>query len=41
MDNGGGFISKAFNDFLSKHSIAQQILSPYTLQQNNVVEQTN
>src|SRR5450631_1333284 len=40
-DNGGEYISKAFDDFLSKHGIARQNSSPYTPQQNGVAERAN
>ena len=41
VTNGEEYITKAFNDFLSKHGLARQNLSPYTLQQNTVVVRTN
>ena len=40
-DNDGKYISKAFDDFLIKHDIVRKNLSPYTPQQNGVVEQAN
>ena len=40
-DNGGEYISKAFDDFLNKHGIARQTSSPYTPQQNGVAERAN
>ena len=40
-DNGGEYISKAFDDFLSKNGIARQNSSPYTPQQNGVAERAN
>jgi len=40
-DKDGKYISKAFDDFLSKHDIAQDTSSPYTPQQNDVAERAN
>ena len=40
-DNGGEYISKAFDDYLSKHGVARQTSSPYTPQQNGVAERAN
>jgi len=40
-DNGGEYVSKVFDDFLSKHDIARQNSSPYTPQQNGVAERAN
>ena len=40
-DNDGEYVSKTFDDFLSKHDIARQNLSSYMPQQNGVAEQTN
>ena len=40
-DNGGKYIYKAFDDFLSKHGIARQNSVPYTPQQNRVAERAN
>ena len=41
MDSGGENVSKAFDDFWSKHGIAWQTSSPYMPQQNGVVERAN
>ena len=41
MDNSGKYMSKTFDDFLSKHGIAWQASSPYALQQNSVMERAN
>ena len=41
INNGNEYLSKAFDVFLSKHDIAWQTSSPYTPQQNGVMEQTN
>ena len=41
MDDGGEYISKAFDEFLNKHGITWQTLSPYMLEQNGVVEGAN
>ena len=40
-DNGGEFISNAFNEFLRTHGIRHQRSTPYTPQQNGVVERAN
>jgi hypothetical protein len=40
-DNQGEYVSKTFDDFLSKHGIARQNSSPYTPQQNGVAERAN
>ena len=40
-DNGTEYVSKAFDNFLTKHGIARQNSSPYTLQQNGVAERAN
>jgi len=37
-DNGGEFCSKEFNNFCAKHGIKRQYTTPYTPQQNGVVE---
>ena len=39
--NGGEYVSKVFDDFLSKHSIARQTSSPYMPQQNSMAKQAN
>ena len=41
LDNGGEYILKAFDAFLSKHSIVRQTSAPYTPQQNGVAERAN
>jgi transposase InsO family protein len=40
-DNGGEFCSKEFNNFCTKHGIQRQYTTPYTPQQNGVVERRN
>lgn len=40
-DNGGEFYSKEFMDFCAKHNIKRQFATPYTPQQNGVVERSN
>jgi transposase InsO family protein len=40
-DNGGEFFSKEFNNFCAKHGIKRQYTTPYTPQQNGVVERQN
>ena len=40
-DNGGEFIKKEFDAYLSKHGIQHQKTVPYTPQQNGVVERKN
>lgn len=40
-DNGGEYISKAFDVFLHKHGIARETSAPYTPQQNRVAERAN
>ena len=40
-DNGGEFIKKEFESFLSKHGIWHQKVVPYTPQQNGLVERKN
>jgi transposase InsO family protein len=40
-DNNGEYISKAFDDFLSKYGITRQTSSPCTPQQNGVAEHAN
>ena len=41
MDSDEDYISKAFDDFFSKHDIAWKTSSPYTPQQNGMVEQAH
>ena len=36
-DNGGKFVSKAFNHFFKDHGIEKQMSTPYTPQQNGVM----
>eukprot|EP01018_Ginkgo_biloba_P013209 Gb_00777 [translate_table: standard] len=40
-DNGGEFISNEFKDFCKKNGIRRQLTTPYTPQQNGVVERKN
>eukprot|EP01018_Ginkgo_biloba_P039070 Gb_05294 [translate_table: standard] len=40
-DNGGEFISNEFKDFCKKNRIRRQLTTPYTPQQNGVVERKN
>jgi transposase InsO family protein len=40
-DNGGELCSKEFNNFCAKHGIKRQFTTPYTPQQNGVVERWN
>jgi len=40
-DNGGEFCSSAFSNFCDTHGIKRQLTTPYTPQQNNVVERCN
>jgi transposase InsO family protein len=40
-DNGGEFVSKKFDTFLTKCGIQQQTNTPYSPQQNGVVERAN
>jgi hypothetical protein len=40
-NNGGEFCSKEFNNFCAKHGIKRQYTTPYTPQQNGVVERRN
>jgi transposase InsO family protein len=40
-DNGGEFIKKEFEAYLSKHRIQHEKTVPYTPQQNGVVERKN
>ena len=40
-DNGGEFCSKEFEEFCKKCGIARQKTTPYTPQQNGVVERMN
>ena len=40
-DNGGEFITKEFEAFLSKHGIRHQNTVPYTPQQNGLAERKN
>jgi transposase InsO family protein len=40
-DNGGEFISKAFQRFLKNHGIERQPSTPYTPEQNGVAERAN
>ena len=40
-DNGGEYISKAFNDFCKGKGIARQFTAPYTPEQNGVAERLN
>jgi transposase InsO family protein len=39
--NGGEFCSKELNNFCAKHGIKRQYTTPYTPQQNGVVERRN
>ena len=41
MNNDGEYVSKAFDNILSKHNIAHQNLSGYVPQQNGVAKQAN
>ena len=40
-DNGGEFMSNQFREFLKKEGIARQTSTPYSLQQDRVVERAN
>ena len=40
-DNGGEYLSKAFQGFLKHHGIEKQTSAPYTPQQNGVAERAN
>eukprot|EP00253_Pinus_taeda_P006482 PITA_06482 len=40
-DNGGEFCSSAFSNFCDTHGIKRQFTTPYTPQQNSVVERRN
>ena len=40
-NNGGGFCSKEFEEFYKKCGIARQKTTPYTPQQNGIVERMN
>ena len=40
-DNGGEYMSKAFEAFMSAHGIQHQTSAPYTPQQNGVAERAN
>jgi transposase InsO family protein len=40
-DNGDELCSKEFNNFCTKHGIKKQFTTPYTPQQNGVVERKN
>ena len=40
-DNAGVFCSNAFNNFSAKHGIKRQYNTPYTPQQNGVLERRN
>jgi len=40
-DNGGEFCSKGFEEFYKKCRIARQKTTPYTPQQNGVIERMN
>lgn len=40
-DNGGEYISNAFNEYLSAHGISHQLTVAYTPQQNGVAERMN
>ena len=40
-DNEGGFCSSAFSNFCDTHGIKRQLTTPYTPQQNSVVERRN
>jgi transposase InsO family protein len=40
-DNGGEYLSKAFNDLLSIDGVQRQLSAPYTPQQNGVAERFN
>ena len=40
-DNGGEFVKKKIEAYLSKHGIQHQNIIPYTPQQNSVVERKN
>eukprot|EP00253_Pinus_taeda_P024581 PITA_24581 len=41
IDNGGEFCSSAFSNFCDNHGIKRQLTTPYTPQQNSVVERRN
>ena len=41
IDNGGELYKKEFEDFCNKCGIARQKITPYTPQQNRVVERMN
>ena len=40
-DNGGEYTSKVFNNFCKEHGIESQFSTPYTPQENGVVERKN
>jgi transposase InsO family protein len=40
-DNGGEYVSQAFQEFLKTHGIVHQTSTPYTPQQNGVAERAN
>ncbi len=40
-NNGGEYISNAFNQFCRDNGITRQLIVPYTLEQNGVIEQKN
>lgn len=40
-DNGGVFCGKEFNKFYKQHGISRQNTTPYSPQQNGVVERMN
>jgi len=41
LDNRGEYLSKTFEAFMTIHGIQHQILAPYALQKNSVVEHAN
>jgi transposase InsO family protein len=41
MDNGGEFTAKVFAEYCSNKGVQRHFSAPYTLQQNDVVEQWN